>query len=64
MLPKTHKQEKRHPAERKGGGLGGGRGGRGGGRGKEGGEEEEEEERMMKEQFLSISHCYCVKGFL
>jgi hypothetical protein len=25
---------------------------------------EEEEELMMKEQFLLISHCFCVKGFL
>lgn len=27
-------------------------------------EEDEEEEEEMKEQFLLISHCFCVKGFL
>ena len=64
MLPKTHKQEKRHPAEREGGGWEEEEEEEEAeGRGKEGGEEEEKK-RMMKEQFLSISHRFCVKGFL
>lgn len=45
MFPKTHKQEKRHPAAGGGGGEGWG-------------------EELMKEQFLLISHRFCVKGFL